>query len=339
MSLMTKTATRALVAVGLRRALALPRPLLSRLAGPPRSSPEGYQLDVQTQVILRALALEAPLEQLGVERARRRMDRSAPLLDPPASPGVVTMDLADPLPMRLYWPRLEKPHPVVVYYHGGGWVIGSIASHDGLCRALAADAGALVISVGYRLAPEHRYPAAVEDALAAARWALEESRAWGGDPSRLAVAGDSAGGSLAAQVALELRERVRAQLLVYPLTDLTRNHASHLLFADGFLLTKASLDWFLGHYCTASDHRAGSPLFVEDLRRAPPAMIMTAGFDPLRDEGRAYAARLREAGVAVEDRLYPTLIHGFFAMLGGVHAARHAYEEAIIFLRKCFQGK
>jgi acetyl esterase len=323
-----------LTASVLRRLLSLPRPLLRRLAGPAKASPEGYQLDVQTQLLLRLMALEAPLEKLGVERARRRMEQSAPMLDPPPAPGVFTMDLAEPVPMRLYFPRLEKPHPVVVYYHGGGWVIGSIASHDGLCRALCDDVGALVVSVDYRLAPEHRFPAAVDDALKAARWALEEAAAFGGDRARIAVAGDSAGGSLAALTALALRDRLAAQLLIYPSTDLTRNHPSHTLFADGFLLTKAAMDWFLDHYCSAADHHAGSPHFVEDLRGAPPALVMTAGFDPLRDEGRAYAARLREAGVTADDRLYPTLIHGFMAMTGGVAAARGAYEDAVIFLRK-----
>jgi acetyl esterase len=220
---------------------------------------------------------------------------------------------------------------VLVYFHGGGWVIGSVRSHDGVCRALAAEVGALVVSVGYRLAPEHRFPAAVEDALAATRWVSENAARLGGDPSRLFVGGDSAGGSLSAVVARELRDRVHFQLLIYPSTDLTRNHASHTLFADGYLLTRAAMDWFCDHYVAAEHYRhpLGSPLHHDDLHGVPPAFIMTAGFDPLRDEGRAYAEKLRAAGVAIEHQLYPGLIHGFFSMAGAIGAARRAFGDAV----------
>jgi len=320
-----------------RRVLAMPRTLLRPLAGPPRRSPEGYQLDVQLQVLLRAMSIEPELHELGVERSRRRMDKSAPLLDRVVS-GVRTRDLSSPLPMRVYWPVVEDRGklPIVVYFHGGGWVIGSIASHDGICRALAAEVGAVVVSVGYRLGPEHRFPAAVDDALLATRWVSEHAAELGGDPSRLAVAGDSAGGNLAATTALQLRDRVRFQLLVYPVTDLTLQHASYRHFAEGFLLTRAAMEWFIAHWVDESQQRnpLASPLFVEDLRGAPPATILTAGFDPLRDEGRAYAARLRDAGVPVDDRLYPSLIHGFFSMAGAIDAAAAAFDDAVAALRR-----
>jgi acetyl esterase len=323
--------TRQLLLRNVRRIFRLPGPMVRALAGAPKVSPEGYRLDAQLQLLLRLMQLEPELHELGVERSRRRMDRNAPVLDHPPR-AVDTVDVASPVPVRVYRP--SNPGGVIVYFHGGGWVIGSIASHDRLCRALAEDVGALVVSVGYRLAPEHRYPAAVEDALLATGWALDHAGEHGGDPGRLAVAGDSAGGSLAATVALRMRDRVRLQLLVYPSTDLTCNHASHEHFRDGFLLTKASMEWFLDHYVPADRRREpmGSPLFADDLQGAPPAMVMTAGFDPLRDEGRAYAARLQKAGVAVEDRLYPSLIHGFFSMAGAIPAARAAYDDAVSFL-------
>jgi acetyl esterase len=306
-----------------RRVFALPQSFMRRIAGPPRLSDDGYQLDLHTQLLLRFVGYAGDLHDQGVERSRRRMDVEAPLVDLP--PRVVdTQDLTSPLPMRLYRPK--SPRGTLVYFHGGGWVIGSIRSHDGVCRALADDTGRLVVSVGYRLGPEHRYPAAIDDALLATRWVLEQH----GGP--VAVAGDSAGGHLAAWVALELRDQVERQLLVYPATDLTRSHASHRQFRDGYLLTQASMDWFLEHWLAPAEYRAASPLYVENLRGAPTAMVMTAGFDPLRDEGRAYAARLRQAGVAVEDRLFPSLIHGFFSMAGALPAARAAYGEAVAFL-------
>jgi acetyl esterase len=326
MSMMTRVAGDAL-----RKFLAIPQPLLKKMVGRPKTSPEGYELDPQIQMILKVMSLEPEMHLLGVERSRRRMDRNAPVLDQKVE-GVRVVERKS---MRLYYPSDEKSLPVIVYFHGGGWVIGSLASHDGACRALAAGTNALVVSVDYRLAPEHRYPAAVEDALSATEWVLENAADLGGDPNRVAVAGDSAGGNLAATVALQLRDRICYQLLIYPATDLTRSLPSHGHFRDGFLLTRASMDWFLDQYI--SQHQLpepqASPLFVDDLEGAPPAFVMTAGFDPLRDEGRAYAEKLRQAGVAVEDRLYPSLIHGFFSMAGGIRTAGAAFDEAVVAVR------
>lgn len=218
--------------------------------------------------------------------------------------------------------------------------MGSIAALDGVCRALAQGSGAMVISVEYRLAPEHRFPRAPEDAIAAARWVIAHAAALGGDASRIAVAGDSAGGNLAALAALACRREICFQLLVYPVTDLTRAHPSHQHFAEGYVLTKLMMDWLLGHYIDDGQltDPLASPFHVEDLRGAPPAFVMTAGFDPLRDEGRAYAERLQKAGVAVEDRLYPSLIHGFISMCGALDTASGALDDAIRALRRAFSA-
>jgi acetyl esterase len=215
----------------------------------------------------------------------------------------------------------------LVWFHGGGFVLGSIESHDGLCRALAAQAGVVVVSIDYRLAPEHRFPAGVEDAIAATRWVLDLSEELGIDPHALAVGGDSAGGNLAAVVAQSLRggsPPLAFQLLVYPATDATCREPSHRLFQDGFVLTERDIAWFLEQYLPdprlASDPRV-SPLFAEDLTGLPPALVVTAGFDPLRDEGRRYAERMRQSGVTVEHIGSEGSLHGFLNTAGAVREA------------------
>jgi acetyl esterase len=226
----------------------------------------------------------------------------------------------------------------VVFYHGGGFVLGSLRSHDGECRALALGAHAIVVAVDYRRAPEHPFPAAVDDGVAALRWVAGNAASFGGDAARIAVAGDSAGGNIAAVVARDTREEAERpifQLLIYPAADCTRSHASHGHFREGFLLTKASIDWFLDHYLGERDltHPRASPLFAEDVGGVPPAMILTAGFDPLRDEGKAYAEKLAAAGVPVDHRCYGGLVHGFFNMTAAVEAARRALDDAVNGLR------
>ncbi len=215
---------------------------------------------------------------------------------------------------------------MIVFFHGGGHVIGDLDTHDQPCRFLARHSGALVLSVDYRLAPEHRFPAAVDDALAAFRWAHREAEALGGDPRRIAVAGDSAGGNLAAVVALRAKldggPAPAFQALIYPVTDYSANHRSAELFGEGFFLTQRQMDWYRDHYFATEDERrdpSASPLLASDLSGLAPALVVTAGFDPLRDEGEAYAKRLREAGVATTLRREPDLVHGFInaAGLGG----------------------
>ena len=226
------------------------------------------------------------------------------------------------------------PAPLVVFYHGGGWVFGDLDSHDSACRLICRDAGVHVLAVDYRLAPEHPAPAAVDDAYAAYRWAREHAAELGADPRRVAVAGDSAGGNLTAVVCRLARDAgdpmPSLQWLIYPVTDQRGLARSRSLLGDGFLLTKHDIDWFTDRYLADSGlDRADplvSPLLADDLTGLPPALVITAGFDPLRDEGEQYAAKLREAGVPVDHRLMASMIHAFLNLnvLGGGIARANA---------------
>ena len=226
-----------------------------------------------------------------------------------------------------------------MYFHGGGFVLGSLESHDAPCRALAARAGCVVVAIDYRLAPEHPFPAPVEDACSAFRDLATRASALGLDACRLAVGGDSAGGNLAAVVSQRTRgEAVRPcfQLLVYPSLDATLSFPSQQIFGEGFLLERTAIDRFLESYCAAladlRDPRL-SPYFG-DVQGVPPAFIQTAGFDPLCDEGEAYAVRLREAGVAAEHRRHDALVHGYLAFNGGIRAAARAFDELVQALQR-----
>jgi acetyl esterase len=245
------------------------------------------------------------------------------------------------IPLRIYTPEARGPLPVLVYFHGGGWVIGNFQTHDAVCRLLAKTAPAVVASVDYRLAPEHKFPAAAEDCYAATRWVAENATTIGADPERIAVGGDSAGGNLAAVVCLMARDRkapkIGFQLLVYPVTAHAHDTASYRENAEGYLLTRDAMVWFWNHYLTGEGdgrNAYASPLIAEDLRGLPPAMVITAEFDPLRDEGEAYAKRLGEAGVAVKLKRYDGLIHGFFTMCGVFDQARAAVAEAAAEIRR-----
>jgi len=244
------------------------------------------------------------------------------------------------IPIRVYMPDSERPMPGLVFLHGGGWVVGSLQTHDGLCRALANGGGCTVVSVDYRLSPEHKFPAAIDDAVAATRWVFENVSQLGIDRERIAVGGDSAGGNLAAAVALMLRDaagpRLAFQLLIYPVTDRNFETPSYIANADGFRLTRSAMQWYWNHYlrsaADADDQRA-SPLRAASLEGLPPAFVATAEYDPLLDEGRAYADRLRAAGVPVEYREYPGLVHGFAGQGGVVDRARDALDELAAALR------
>jgi acetyl esterase len=239
---------------------------------------------------------------------------------------------AGPLRARIYRPDAEGPLPTVVFIHGGGFVLGDVETHDNQCRTLANELGAVVLSTDYRRAPEERFPAALDDALAATRWAAEHVDELGGDPAKLAVAGDSAGGNLAAVVAQQARETgpaLAGQLLIYPGTDFVTRHPSEEENAEGYFLTLADMEWFADHYtgdADRSDPRL-SPGLSTDLTGLPPAVIATAEYDPLRDQGNAYADALEAAGVPVVKRCYPGLIHGFFDLSALSPAAAAAVRE------------
>ncbi len=329
--------------------LGLPTAVVQRLAGPPITR-DGYTLDPRIQLLLRLhKQLGKKLtHELPVDAGRRELDSSATLLSMPGGElaSVEALSLAGPagpLPARLYRPRgARSPAPALIYFHGGGFVMGSLDSHDGVCRGLAWDARCVVVSVDYRLAPEHPFPAAVVDAVAAFRDVVARAPSLGLDPTRLAVGGDSAGGNLSAVVTLETRaDEVRPcfQLLVYPGVDMTLDHPSIDTMRSGFLLERASINWFLERYLPPGHDRRdprASPFHAASLAGLPPAFVATAGFDPLRDEGRAYADKLAAAGTAVEHRCYGGLVHGFLHFAGPVPAARAALADLTAALGTAF---
>lgn len=245
-------------------------------------------------------------------------------------------------PARLYRPAGDGPWPTTVYLHGGGFVIGDLDTHDQLCRRICRDVETVVVSVDYRLAPEHPFPAGVEDALAAARWAHEHLGELGGDV-RLAIGGDSAGGNLSAVVAQAMPADLTAQLLIYPAVDVVGEYDSRVENGAGYMLEMSLMEWFFTHYTLdvegidPQDPRL-SPLCAESLAGQPPAVVVTAEFDPLRDEGEAYADRLAADGVVVDKVRYDGLIHGFTDMAPVSPAAEAAVSDALARFRRLLHG-
>jgi acetyl esterase len=307
---------------------------------------DGLELDLDMQVLVKLAARDVrPLPGRTPAEARADLREGVrPFEGPPlAMASVKEMTIAGgagPLRARLFVPHEahepldDAPAPLVVYYHGGGWTTGDLDTHEQPCRLLAKSAGARVLSVEYRLAPEHRFPAAVEDAVAAFRDAVAQAEALGVDPARIAVAGDSSGAHLAAVTArlcaADGGPAPAFQLLIYPATDCAHTAQSRLTFAEGFILTKANMDWyeeqFLGAEGDRSDPRV-SPLLAEDLSGTAPALVVTAGFDPLRDEGEAYARRLAESGVRTLLRRHSGYVHGFIHALALGTGSREAIAE------------
>ncbi len=248
-----------------------------------------------------------------------------------------------PLTVRIYTPPGAGTKSGIVYFHGGGWVLCSLDTHNSTCRELAGGTDSVVISVDYRLAPEAKFPAAPEDCYAATKWAFDQAESLGIDPSRIAVAGDSAGANLAAAVSLMARDKkgpeILHQLLVYPVTDSRLETVSYKENGKGYFLTKDMMRWFWHHYLeTESDgeNPLASPLRAKDLAGLPPATVITAEFDPLRDEGAALAERLQAAGVATQYTNYPGVFHGFFAMTEQIPRSRQAVDDACVALRSAF---
>ena len=307
-------------------------------------------LDPQVQALLdqAAAAGRSPLRNQTVEESRAVMRSMLPVRGP--GPEVERVDdrrIPGPegdIPIRVYWPQGDGPFPILIWFHGGGWVLGDLDTADSTCRSLTAKAGAVVVSVDYRLAPEHPYPAGVDDAYAAAWWVLSHATDLGGDPWRIAVGGDSAGGNLATVTALQVKRKGGPkfcfQLLVYPVTDSSMSQLSYRDNGEGYQLTADAMRWFYHLYLGDRDHEDPlvSPLYasVEDLVALPPALVITAEFDPLRDEGEAYGQLLKDAGVAVQVSRYDGQIHGFFGLDSLIDAGKEALEEAASALRVAF---
>jgi acetyl esterase len=290
-------------------------------------------------------ALPGSAGEVPIEEARAGHEAETRVLSGPGQAVGDVRDIAIPgpagdIPARAFTPVAEGPLPVIAYFHGGGWALGSIDSFDTVCRALANAACAIVVSVGYRLAPEHPFPAAVDDCLAATRWLAAQAGGIAGDAGRLAVAGDSAGANLATVVARRLRDAgespVRFQALVYPATDAGLNTPSYREFAEGFGLTAEGMQRFWGLYLDGADglDPDASPLRADDLAGLPPAFVLTAEADVLRDEGEAYAARLREAGVEVTQRRFEGTTHGFWRWQAKTALSRRAVKEVGAALRE-----
>jgi acetyl esterase len=300
------------------------------------------KLDLNVRLLLEAIRAEGgpPLETLPPTEARRVAAESLTPVEGTAEPVRSVENLRIPgaegdIPIRVYTPDSPAPRPAMVYFHGGGWVVCDLDTHDVVCRAIARRAGAVVIAVDYRLAPEHKFPAAVDDCYAATVWVAANSDRLGIDRNRITVGGDSAGGNLGAVVSLKSRDEngpaIALQAMVYPVTDLSSFETpSYQEFADGYQLTKAAMVWFREHYLRSPQdarHPHASPLLASDLRRLAPALIITAECDPLRDEGEAYAERLTAAGVPVTSTRYAGMIHPFFSLSGAIPQALDAIQQ------------
>ena len=286
-----------------------------------------------------------PINQLTVAQARKAALAQVPKArGQPAGMRVANGSLPGPagqIPIRVYTPEGPGPFPLLLFFHGGGFVVGDLDSYEQTCRTLCRGAGHVVVALDYRLAPEHKFPAASDDCLAAVRWAAEHAAEMNADPTRLVVAGDSAGGNLATVTALRIRDEggppLRGQLLLYPVTDYhTPPTPSYLANANGYLLTRDIMIWFWAHYLddpSQASHPHAAPLRAPDLRSLPPALVITAEFDPLRDEGERYAERLEQAGVPTMLSRYDGMIHGF-CMLGALFAeSRRAMDEVNAWLK------
>ena len=308
-------------------------------------------LDPQARAVLDQIAAIGgpPLHELSVSEARQSHATMAEMQGVPEDVAKIEdRTLPSPagdIPVRIYTPASRGSLPVLMYFHGGGWVIGSVEANDVLCRALSNAAGCIVMSVDYRLAPEHPFPAAVDDAYHATLWAAENAAGIGGDPSRIAVGGDSAGGNLAAVVAQVARDHgkppLKFQLLIYPVTDAACDTPSYSENADGYLLTRDAMQWFWNHYTRSDADRKNpyaSPLRASNFTGLPPALVITAEFDPLRDEGERYADRLRAAGIPVQLTRYDGMIHGFFAMAAMIDQGKQAIQQAAAALRAAFES-
>ncbi len=307
-------------------------------------------LDPQAQALLDKIKQSGSPEYhtLSAQDARALYDIASEAAQgqPPEPLLVEELSIPGPsseIPALLYRPSAADNLPMLIYFHGGGYTIGSLKSHDCVCKTLCVEADCIVISVDYRLAPEHKYPAAVDDCWAASRWLARNAKSLAGDSTRIAVGGDSAGGNLAAVVCLKAKQESAPsfvhQLLIYPGTDMSRSFDSHRLFGQGYRLTNELIAWFYDHYFeTDSDinHWQASPLNAPDFSGLPATFVLSAGFDPLQDENRAYAEKLEQAGVPTRYSHYEGMLHGFIAMPGFLDKAKEALSECASELRRAF---
>jgi acetyl esterase len=304
-------------------------------------------LDPQAQRVLEQIAALGLPPNHTVSPAQARMNAKArPRAAGPAVAKVEDRLLPGPgpeIPVRIYTPTGPGPFPLLVWFHGGGWVVGDLDSADPTARYLTVGAGCVVVSVDYRLAPETKFPGAADDCYAATIWAAQNAAQINGDTTRIAVGGDSAGGNLAAAVSLMARDRralsLAFQLLVYPVTARDFNTVSYRQNADGYLLTRDGMQWYWDHYLSRADDASNpyaAPLVAQDLTGLPPALVITAEMDPLCDEGKAYAQRLQAAGVPTQYSCYDGMIHGFFGMPTLLDKGKQALDEATAALRQAF---
>jgi acetyl esterase len=307
-------------------------------------------LDPQMKAILdMAAAAGGPaFHELGVEKVREAIRRGSAIGTQEAVAHVEDRRIPGPageIPVRIYRPAADAPRPAVVFFHGGGWVAGDLNTHDVICRILTNAARCMVVSVDYRLAPEHRFPAGPDDCYAATVWTANNAASIGADPSRLAVAGTSAGGTLAAVVAMMACDRrgprLACQVLWYPATDAAMDTPSHRDYSSGsyYLLSCADMEWFWNYYLSSERDRANPyccPGMAKDLTGLPPALVITAEYDPLRDEAEDFAARLKRAGVAVKCTRYEGVTHAFTGMALILDKGRESIVEAAAALREAF---
>ena len=309
-------------------------------------------LDPQVEVLLKELAAQGlpPIHQLPVAEARARAD-SEPMLELGGERIAVgsVHDIEIPvdgseIDARVYTPDGSGPHPVVVFFHGGGWVICGLNTHDNLARSICRDADAIVVSVAYRMAPEHRFPTAAHDCFEATRWVADNAASFHGDARRLAVCGDSAGGNLSAVVSQMARDAGGPALtfaaLIYPVLDLTADGGSMVEFANGYFLEREAMEWYMNHYLSPGErsHPMASPLLNPDLSGLPPCFIATCEYDVLRDQGEAYADALRADGVEVETKRYDGLIHAAANMTGVLDGGRALVADIGDRLRTALHG-
>lgn len=335
----------------LKAILALPTPILRTMSGGGPVSEGGRTLDPRLQFLANAGRSAPPMNTLTPAQARAGSAQALAAVAGPREPGVKAEDIAidgprGPIPLRAYRPpELDPAAPLMVFAHFGGGVIGDLETCDAFCSILARVARCPVLSVDYRLAPEHPFPAGLEDVLAAYRWARDNTARFGVQPGRVAIGGDSMGGNFAAVVAQEMKRcgepQPCLQLLIYPAVDVASETQSMTTYADAYPLSRPTMEWFMGHYLGGADPADPrvSPLRSDDLTGLAPALVVTAGFDPLVDQGEAYAKRLRDAGAPVVYRCYDSLAHAFTAFTGVVPAADIACREIAGILREGCQGR